>query len=169
MLEELFELVDEQGRKVGLATRRQCHGNPKLIHQSVHVHVFDPAGRLFLQKRSAAKDVQPGKWDTAVGGHMQPGETPEQAARREMEEELGIRPDRLDPLYEYFWHSPIETELVRVYRTISAGPFRLNADEIESGRFWELSEIEPALEAEILTPNFAFEFRSYLRTFIHHC
>jgi isopentenyldiphosphate isomerase len=157
-MDEWFELVDETGRVVGRATRRECHGNPALIHQVTHVLVFDRAGRLFLQKRSAAKDIQPGKWDTSVGGHMQPGETPEAAARREMREELGAEPGELAFAYQYLWRSPVETELVRAFATVHEGPFHLEPAEIDDGRFWPFEEIEAGLAGGLLTPQLASEF-----------
>ena len=122
MNDELFEIVDEQGSVLGLRPRRECHGNAALIHQAVHVLVFNEGGDLFLQKRTRTKDIQPGKWDSSVGGHMQPGETPEQAALREAEEELGLRNTPLHFAYQYIWRSSRETELIRTYVAISAGP-----------------------------------------------
>ena len=76
---EMFQLVDRNGRPTGQASRQECHGNPRLIHLVVHLHVFDPAGRLYLQKRSMRKDTNPGLWDTSVGGHVSAGEMVEDA------------------------------------------------------------------------------------------
>ena len=89
-MEEYFPLVDETGAVIGKATRRECHSGSFLLHPVVHLHVFDNKGRLYLQKRALNKDIQPGKWDTSVGGHMDPGETVEQALFREAGEELGL-------------------------------------------------------------------------------
>lgn len=161
MVDELFEVVDESGKVLGLRPRRECHGNPALIHQAVHVLVFNQHGDLFLQKRARTKDIQPGKWDSSVGGHMQPGETPEQAARREAEEELGLRNAPLHFAYQYLWRSPRETELIRTFVARSAGPFQLQAEEIDGGRFWSLAEIEAHLGKDCFTPNFEHEFRTY--------
>ena len=86
---EIFPIVDPDGRVVGKATRRLCHSGSRLLHPVVHLHVFDPQGRIYLQQRSRHKFIQPGKWDTAVGGHVDYGETVEQALRREAGEELG--------------------------------------------------------------------------------
>lgn len=158
MSDELFDIVDRLGRVVGQAPRSRCHGDPSLIHQAVHVLVFDRLGRLFLQRRSESKDVQPGKWDTSVGGHLQPGEKPLQGALRELGEELGVQQVRLDPAYEYFWESPHETELVRTFVTLHEGPFRLQAEEIAEGRFWDQREIEAALGSGLFTPQFTHEF-----------
>jgi isopentenyldiphosphate isomerase len=158
MAEEVFEIVDENGCVIGLAPRSACHGNPQLIHQSVHVLVFHRDGRLLLQKRSGTKDVQPGKWDTSVGGHMQPGERPEQAALRETHEELGILPAQLTFAYQYHWRSAIETELVRAYATIHHGPFSFQPSEIDEGRFWSFAEIEAQLDTGTFTDQFCKEF-----------
>ena len=88
--QEMFPLVDEEGNIIGAATRGECHNGSKLLHPVVHLHVFNSHGELYLQKRPEWKDIQPGKWDTAVGGHVDLGESVEQALRREVREELGI-------------------------------------------------------------------------------
>lgn len=72
--EEMFPIVDEQGNITGAATRGECHNGSKLLHPVVHLHVFNSKGELYLQKRPDWKDIQPGKWDTAVGGHIDLGE-----------------------------------------------------------------------------------------------
>lgn len=158
MAEEWFEVVDEDGHVRGRALRSECHGNPDLIHQSVHVVVFDRDGRLLLQKRSAHKDTQPGKWDTSVGGHVQPGEKPEAAAARETREELGVPPLRIDFAYQYLWRSAFESELVRTYATLFEGPFQPNPEEIDEARFWSVPEIKARLPDSLFTPQFIEEF-----------
>ena len=75
--EELFPVVDAAGRVVGRATRGECHGGSMLLHPVVHLHLFNSCGELYLQKRPAWKDIQPGRWDTAVGGHVDWGEEDE--------------------------------------------------------------------------------------------
>jgi len=82
-------------------------------------------GQLFLQKRSMEKDVQPGKWDMSVGGHVDAGEEPADAAARELSEELGV--DGLLPEYHYhyIWESEIESEYIRTYSVRCEGPFHL--------------------------------------------
>ena len=87
---ELFPVVDETGRVVGCATRGECHDGRRLLHPVVHLHLFNSRGELYLQKRPLWKDIQPGRWDTAVGGHIDYGETPDEALRREVREELGV-------------------------------------------------------------------------------
>lgn len=61
-------MVDEAGNVVGSATRAECHGGGGLLHPVVHLHLFNSRGELYLQRRPVWKDIQPGRWDTAVGG-----------------------------------------------------------------------------------------------------
>ena len=77
----MFPIVDEQGNITGAATRGECHSGSKLLHPVVHLHVFNTQGDIYLQKRPEWKDIQPGKWDTAVGGHIDLGESVEIAVK----------------------------------------------------------------------------------------
>jgi len=156
--EEWFDLIDLQRNTIGQAPRSVCHQNPGLIHRAVHVLVFDHQHHLFLQKRSEHKDVQPNKWDTSVGGHLNPGEKPIDGATREMREELGISNQVLTPAYEYVWRSEIETEWITAFAITYEGPFKLDQGEIAEGRFWSPDEIRSKLTDGIFTPQFVNEF-----------
>lgn len=132
---ELFPIVNEKGDVIGSASRKECHSGTKKLHPVVHLHVFDSEGRLFLQKRSENKDIQPGKWDTSVGGHIDYGETVGEALQRETFEELGFCADNPE-------HSDI----------------KFAPDEIEDGRFFRFEEIESLIAESLTTPNFVMEF-----------
>ncbi|MBO4608015.1 MAG: NUDIX domain-containing protein [Prevotella sp.] len=155
---ERFPIVDEEGRVTGSATRGECHNGSHLLHPVVHLHVFNSKGELYLQKRPEWKDIQPGKWDTAVGGHIDDGETPEDALTREVSEELGITDFLPERVGKYVFESPRERELVYVSRTIYDGPIHPSKEELDGGRFWSMAEIMDAIGKEILTPNFESEF-----------
>lgn len=155
--EEMFPLVDEQGNVIGEATRGECHGGSRLLHPVVHLHVFDRLGRLYLQKRPEWKDIQPGKWDTAVGGHVDLGEDTDTALRREAREELGLTDFTPEYLRSYVFESDRERELVNAFRTtIDARPHP--TAELDGGRFWTRAEILAAIGKGILTPNFESEY-----------
>ena len=137
-MEEFFDVYNPDGSWRGRFLRSECHGNPELIHKSVHVVVLDSTGtKILLQKRSHSKDIQPGKWDTAVGGHVAAGESVADAAIRELAEELGIAGKP-----EFFFTSTIrndiESENVTVFKLISDGPFVFAPEEIDEVRFFDL-------------------------------
>jgi isopentenyldiphosphate isomerase len=166
MSDELIQLVDREGNPAGTAPRGVCHGNPASIQAVVHLHLFDPGGKIYLQKRAASKDRFPGRWDTGVGGHVAPGETPEQAIRREAREELGIQvnagggAERLRRLQPYLYSDETETEYVVPFRLAYSGSPQPNPAEVEEGAFLELEEIRRRLaeRPEQFTPHFRVAF-----------
>ena len=155
---EIFPIVDESGATIGKATRGECHSGSKLLHPVVHLHLFDSAGRIYLQQRPLWKDIQPGKWDTAVGGHIDYGETVEEALLRETREELGLTGITTTFLLQYVFESEREKELVHVFRATYDGEVR-PSDELDGGRFWTMDELNEAFGKGVFTPNFEQEFQ----------
>ena len=135
-LEELFPVVNEDGETTGKITRKEAHSGTRILHPVVHLHLFNSKGELYLQRRPLWKDIQPGKWDTACGGHMAYGETPEAALRREVSEELGITDFKPEFLGKYVFDSKRERELVYVNKAVYDGKVNPSDDELDGGRFW---------------------------------
>ncbi len=156
--EERFPIVTPAGEVIGQATRGKCHGGSMLLHPVVHLHLFNSRGELYLQRRPAWKDIQPGRWDTATGGHVGCGERVEEALRREVREEIGIEGFTAEPVAVYEFRSDRERELVYVFRTVWDGPVR-PSDELDGGRFWSRDELFAAVGTGTLTPNFEGELR----------
>lgn len=156
--ETLLPEVDEQGNITGTMTRAEAHSGTKHLHPVVHLHVFNSKGDLYLQKRPDWKDVQPGKWDTAVGGHIDLGESVEQALHREVKEEIGITDYTPERLKHYVFESDKEKELVFVFRTVYDKPINPDKEELADGRFWSRQEIRDNIGKGIFTPNFENEY-----------
>ena len=156
---ELFPVVDENGAVLGSMTRSEAHCGTKRLHPVVHLHVFNSDGALYLQCRAPWKEVQPGKWDTATGGHVDYGETVGEALSREVYEEIGLRPDEYVPrlLGKYVYESDIERELVYVFVTTFDGEPSPSATETTGGRFWTNDELYAAVGHNLLTPMFEKE------------
>ena len=156
--ETLLPEVDEQGNITGTMTRAEAHSGTKHLHPVVHLHVFNSKGDLYLQKRPDWKEIQPGKWDTAVGGHIDLGESVEQALHREVKEEIGITDYTPERLKSYVFESDKEKELVFVFRTVYNKPINPDKEELADGRFWSQQEIRNNIGKGIFTPNFENEY-----------
>jgi isopentenyldiphosphate isomerase len=163
--ELLTRVSDDDATVLGPVARRLVHGNPALIHRSVHILVVHPeTGRLLLQKRSPEKDTHPGQWDTSVGGHVNFGQSYEEAAIRETEEELGlvVGLEALEKLYTTRFRYEDESENTATFLCLHAGPFVPNPEEITEIRFWTRAEIEAALGTGVFTPNFEQEYAAFI-------
>lgn len=160
--DEMLEIVDEQGTVLGLAPRSELHRTPALLHRVVHILVFNDRGQLLLQKRSMHKDVAPGKWDTSVGGHVNPGEDVKGAALRELKEELGIAQCDIQFLHTYIFSNHHESELVSTFTCTYNGNIDFSEKEIDEVRFWDLEEIKTNLGKQVFSSHFEKEFRTYI-------
>lgn len=156
--EEWLPIVDENGMILGKAPRSVCHRGDKLLHPVVHLHVFNHQRHLYMQKRPMNKLVQPGKWDTAVGGHISVGETLETALKREAWEEIGLTEFAAKLIKTYRWDSEIESELVYVFVTLDFKSIHLHSEEVTEGKFWTASQIDSNIGKGVFTPNFEHEY-----------
>ena len=157
--EEWLPLVNEQGGIIGKAPRSICHRGEKMLHPVVHLHVLNNQRHIYLQKRPLSKLVQPGKWDTAVGGHISFGETLETALKREAWEEIGLQNFSARLIKTYRWDSDIESELVYVFVSHDYKSIHLHSEEVEEGQFWTQKQIASNLGVNVFTPNFEFEYQ----------
>lgn len=157
--EEWVTLVDEKGKITGKAPRSQVHNGSRLLHPVVHMHVLNHQKAILLQKRPESKLIQPGKWDTAVGGHISAGETLQKALKKEAWEEIGLKDFSAKLRKVYKWESDVEAELVYFFTTYDFKNFQVQSDEVEELKFWTKNQIEKQLGEGIFTPNFEYEFQ----------
>ena len=152
-----MDAVDADDLVVGAMERGEIH-RKRLFHRSVHVFLFDEAGRIYLQKRSFEKLEHPGKWDSSASGHVESGESYQAAAARELEEEIEVKgsPEPVLSVRASEQTGMEHSMLFRVRRSaIDPGP-NPNPREILEGRFFETAEIEAgiATEPEKFSPSF---------------
>lgn len=155
---EMFPVVEENGTVIGRATREYCHGGSRLLHPVVHLHLIDREERIYLQKRSMKKDIQPGKWDTAVGGHVIYGERIIEALHRESFEELALTD--YNPIYigSYVYDTGRDMEFVNIFAAVGHFQTVPDHDEVDEGKWLTVQEIEKMARRGRLTPNFRSEF-----------
>ncbi|HYS96129.1 MAG TPA: 16S rRNA (adenine(1518)-N(6)/adenine(1519)-N(6))-dimethyltransferase RsmA [Chthoniobacterales bacterium] len=143
--EESFSIVDEYDRVIGSAPRGQVHAN-NLLHRAVHLLIFNSAEEVFLQLRSRRKDRHPLLWDSSAAGHVNAGEEYDQAAARELTEELGIQIP-LEKVAKLTASERTDSEFVSLYYGSHDGKLRLNPNEIEAGQFFPPSIVDGWIKA----------------------
>ncbi|MCG8581622.1 MAG: NUDIX domain-containing protein [Bacteroidales bacterium] len=158
--EEWLPLIDEKGQILGSAPRSIVHQQSFLLHPVVHLHVISNAS-ILLQKRPSHKLIQPGKWDTAVGGHVAAGESIELSLQRETSEEIGLTNFNATAIGQYIWTSDVEKEMVFCFIAQHKGPFNFDKKEVDEVRFWPIEEIKENIGKGVFTPNFEHEFQKF--------
>ena len=142
--DEIYDVVDKMDQVVGQATRREIH-QKNLLHRSIHILVFNFQNELFLQKRSMAKDENPGLWDTSSAGHVEAGETYKDCAHRELWEELGIKAI-LKPLDKIEACQKTYQEHVQIYTCKTNAEIKINLDEISEGKYFNFKTLEREIQ-----------------------
>lgn len=162
MPEELFDVVDEHDHIIRQAPRSVVHSQ-KLLHRAVHIFVFNTQGELLLQLRSAEKDEYPLCYTSSASGHVAAGETYDEAAPRELAEELGLEADVLEPLHMFPAGPETSYEHTRLYSFVTDVPPRIDPGEIAAATFRPLGEIAGmiAREGERFSPCFVTLFEWY--------
>lgn len=160
--DEWLDVVDQNDNVIGKASRKEVH-EKSLLHRAVHIMAFNDAGKLFLQKRSPAKDENPGLWDTSAAGHVGAGESYLTTAHRELEEELGIKAD-LEFLFRFSACSETANEHLQVFICVAKNKIIINKSEISEGHYWSLEEVRGAINSvpDEFTGSFKLIFDKYL-------
>ena len=133
---EFFPVVETNGMVIGRSSREYCHSGAKVLHPVVHLHIIYRFSRIYLQKRPLFKKIQPGKWDTAVGGHVSYGEQLLEALFREAYEELRFREFNPIRLLSYEFESEVERELITVYAAVGHFDLHPDPEELDGGAWW---------------------------------
>ncbi len=155
-----IDVVDDNDRVIGKASEKEIY-EKRLNHRIIHIFIFNDKGEMALQLRSKHKPYCPNHWSATVGGRVDSGEDYEEAALREMQEELGItaelkligkEPYKIDGL----------TQFLATFTARHNGPFRLNPEEVEQTEFLSVDKIKHMIRAgEKLQPALLFLLRRH--------
>jgi len=137
--QELLDIVNEDDRVLSSASRRKVLDEYH-IHRAVIFFVFDREGNVFVNKRSSTKEIYPGYWSIAFGGHVLAGESYDAAVLREVQEETGLL-DRPIKIGSFKKRTADERENVTVYRVTASQDLDLFPEEIEQGQYMTLAEL----------------------------
>lgn len=149
---EIVQIVDSENCETGETTRYEMRKN-NLIHRATYILVFNTKGELFVQKRTMTKDVFPGFWDIAAGGVVLAGEPYDLSATRELKEELGIETSNLNFRFDYYYNTDENKVWGRVYTCLHEGPFTLQKEEIDEGKFLSIEKILKLHQTSPVTPD----------------
>jgi isopentenyldiphosphate isomerase len=159
--EEIVAVVDEKNNIIGAEPRSKMR-TYGLTHRATYILVFNSDDELFLQKRTADKDIYPGYYDAASGGVVMAGETYDKSALRELHEELGIADVNLCCLFD-FYHEDVGNRVWgRAYTCVYDGKISLQKEEVESGAFYTIDQILSMTDRHRFTPDGLYVLQRYL-------
>lgn len=147
-------LVNAEDEPVGSESKQAAHRGEGLLHRAFSVYLFDDNKRLLLQRRSSAKPLWPGYWSNSCCSHPRAGETTIAAAKRRLNDELGLPEDTaVRFLFKFQYHARFadlgsEHEVCSVYIGSVQTPGTINPEEVAEYRFVEPDVLDSALARE---------------------
>lgn len=161
---ELVALYGEDGRPTGEVVARAEMRARNLRHAATAIVVLDPAGRVYVHRRTHTKDVYPGRYDFAAGGVLQAGEDPYESAVREAEEELGVAGVDLRPLYEADYADDQTRYHAYCYECTWDGPIRWQPEEVAWGEWVAPERLVEMLDELPFVPDTVANLGAWLAT-----
>ena len=161
--DEIVLIVDTKNNASGSAPRHEMRSKG-LPHRAAYILVFNSKGEIFVQKRTRSKDIYPGYFDIAAGGVVLAGESYDESASRELEEELGIKDAVLRSHFTFCHEDVFNLVWGRVYSCIYDGEMSLQEEEIENGFFMTPDKVIALSEKESFTPDGLYVLKRFLET-----
>ena len=161
---EALIIVDPQDRILGHGTKADLHQGAGTLHRAFSIFLFNDAGHVLLQQRSADKPLWPGYWSNTCCSHPRRGESYGIATQRRLKEELGVEaPLRFTHRFRYqaqFSAEGAEHELCSVYVGRIDGDPKPNPQEVSDWQWISPSALDEWLETnpQNLTPWFKLEW-----------
>lgn len=153
--DELVDIVDEHDQVIQTVPRRVMRAE-RLRHRAVFIAILDGGGRLLVHRRSPLKDVWPSWCDIAVGGVVGAGETYQDAAYRELAEEVGISDGELielEPFESRSYDDDQVSLIARCYVVTSQGPFTFDDGEVVEAWWVHRDGLDDLLRREKFLPD----------------
>ncbi|WAH58197.1 NUDIX hydrolase [Pseudomonas silvicola] len=136
---EQITWVDEQDTVLGALARHQLRERG-LIGRATFILLFNTAGELCVHRRTLSKAVYPGYWDVAAGGMVSAGESYEDSAARELQEELGVTGVALTAHGHFFFDEPCNRAWCAVYSAVWDGPLSVQPEEVMEAGFMPVAQ-----------------------------
>ena len=162
MKEEYVDIVDEDDSVIGSASWHEMMSKG-LLHRTSNVFVFNSKGELFVHRRADNLRLYPGMWDVKFGGSVRAGESYEEAAKRELEEEANIAGVRCAELFRMKTRRKENNVNRAVFRCVHDGPLRLDQEEVAEGKFVSIEEAKKMQKEEKLSPSAVDVLTEFLR------
>lgn len=169
MSEEYFDVVDDEDEVIGRRPGRECV-RQGILHRAIAILLFNERDAVYIQRRADSMAWYPGRWTLSVMGHVASGETYEQAAKRELVEELGVECGLRwvgkvkTPAWVY--GDLTEREFLSVFEGRATRPKITLSEETKEGRFVQFGVFVKMIEerSDRVTPDTLFAFDVYQRT-----
>lgn len=164
MPEEYAYLIDENNKVIGKATKKEVI-KKNLLHRGTTIYIFNSKGEILVTQRARKKMLFPGLFEIGQGGSMIYGEGYEEGARRELEEETGIKNPKLEFLFDFFYKGDKVSFFAKTYRCVYDGKIRMQKEEVEDYFFVSIDKLKKMIEdnPEKFSPDSLAQFKEYLR------
>jgi len=164
MPEEYAYLIDENNNVIGKATKKDII-KKKLMHRGTTIYVFNQKGEILITQRAKKKMLYPGLFEIGQGGSMIYGEEYEEGAKRELEEETGIKNKKLEFLFDFFYSDDKVRFFAKTYKCTHSGKIRMQKGEVEDYFFVSIEKMKKMIEdnPEKFSPDSLAQFKEYIR------
>lgn len=149
---EFVDVVDVHDQVIDTVARSVMRAH-RLCHRAVFIAVRHPDGGLLIHQRSFDKDLWPGQWDIAVGGVVTAGEPYDDAARRELAEEIGLVGTEPVRIGGGAYDDPDVSLIGRCYTITAAGPFDFADGEVVAAEWVQMSELDALVRQRAFLPD----------------
>jgi isopentenyldiphosphate isomerase len=151
--EMLLDQVNGRDRPIGRIRRADVF-RKRATFRVAHILLFSPDHKLLLQKIAPTHDRHPGYWGSSVAGYVKAGESYENAARRKLQEELGIEDIPLERLGKTSMLDEGAKKFITIFMATYGGPLHPNPEDFADLEFVPLSRLRAKKVKRRFTPTF---------------